>query len=74
MVKKSVKKKIMLVITTILLAFLYFTITNISNAADVEGTWDISADDGQSHVTATLYSDGNMIISGTGDMKDYTNR
>ena len=59
----------MIIIT--LLAFLYFTITNTSNAADVIETWDISANDGESHVTATLYSDGNMVISGTGRTDAY---
>ena len=53
-----------------MLSIIYFGITNKSNAAAVVGTWDISADDGESNVTATLYDDGNFVISGTGKMID----
>lgn len=63
-------KKILIGAITIIFALIYFVITNQSNAATVVGTWDVSADDGESNVTATLYDDGNFIISGTGAMKD----
>ena len=39
---------------------------------NVVGTWDASATE-QDHVTATLYSDGRLVISGTGKMKDCFN-
>ena len=35
------------------------------------GIWDVSADDGKSNVTASLYKDGKLIISGNGDMNSY---
>ena len=42
-----------------------------TNTADVVGTWNVSATESDS-VTATLYSDGKIVISGTGMMKDYS--
>ena len=44
---------------------------NLLAENDVIGTWDASATE-QDHVTATLYSDGRFVISGTGKMKDYS--
>ena len=46
----------------------------VSNAEEVTviGTWDISKDDGTSKVTATLYNEGRFVISGTGEMDDYS--
>ena len=47
------------------------TIKSIA-AEEIIGTWDISADDGESNVQATLYEGGTLVISGTGKMRDYT--
>ena len=71
--KGNEKKKMLIGAITILFSLVLFSFTMISNAEEVTvvGTWDISADDGESNVTATLYNDGNFVISGTGDMRDY---
>ena len=70
----NVNKKILIVAIVILCIFAVFSFTMVSNAEEVTviGTWDISKDDGTSKVTATLYSDGRFVISGTGEMKDYS--
>ena len=62
-------KKIIISVFVIIL----FCILNASksNATTKKGEWDISANDGQSNVTATLYDDGRFIISGTGKIKDF---
>ena len=72
--KGNGKKKILIGVVTILFSLVLFSFIMISNAEEVTvvGTWDVSADDGASNVTATLYSDGNFVISGTGEMKDYS--
>ena len=70
---RKLSKKIMLVIVTIILALIYFGITNKSNAAELIGIWDMSKEDGTSNITAKLYNDGSFIISGNGEMKDYEN-
>lgn len=72
--KGNEKKKMLIGAITILFSLVLFSFTMISNAEEVTvvGTWDISADDGTSNVTATLYSDGRFVISGTGKMKDYS--
>ena len=74
LMKGNGKKKILIGAITILFSFLLFSFTMISNAEEVTvvGTWDVSADDGTSNVTATLYSDGKMVISGTGNMESYS--
>ena len=38
---------------------------------EVVETWDVSAEDGESNVIATLYANGKLVISGNGKMKDY---
>ena len=70
----NVNKKILIVAIVIFCIFAVFSFTMVSNAEEVTviGTWDISKDDGTSKVTATLYSDGRFVISGTGEMKDYS--
>ena len=68
--KNMLTKKLLIIGITILISFVYFGITNKSHAAEVVGTWDISADDGESNVIATLYDNGNFVISGTGQMMD----
>ena len=40
-------------------------LTSLEDVMEVE-TWDISDTTGEDHVTATLYSDGKLVISGTG--------
>ena len=70
----NVNKKILIVAIVILCIFAVFSFTIVSNAEEVTviGTCDISIDYGTSKVTATLYSDGRFVISGTGEMKDYS--
>ena len=70
----NVNKKILIVAIVILCIFAVFSFTMVSNAEEVTviGTWDISKDDGTSKVTATLYNEGRFVISGTGEMKDYS--
>ena len=70
----NVNKKVLIVAIVILCILAVFSFTMVSNAEEVTviGTWDISKDDGTSKVTATLYSDGRFVISGTGEMKDYS--
>ena len=70
----NVNKKILIVAIVILCVFAVFSFTMVSNAEEVTvvGTWDISKDNGTSKVTATLYSDGRFVISGTGEMKDFS--
>ena len=69
--KKITRNKIIIFIITIMLSIIYFGITSKSHAAEVVETWDISKKDGESNVTATLYDDGNFVISGTGKMENY---
>ena len=70
----NVNKKILIVAIVIFCIFAVFSFTMVSNAEEVTviGTWDISKDDGTSKVTATLYNEGRFVISGTGEMKDYS--
>ena len=68
---KKCIKKIILGIVILILSVIYFGITSKSNAANILETWDVSADDGVSNVTATLYDDGKFVIEGTGSIKNY---
>ena len=70
----NVNKKILIVAIVIFCIFAVFSFTMVSNAEEVAviGTWDISKDDGTSKVTATLYNEGRFVISGTGEMDDYS--
>ena len=43
----------------------------LATGDEVVGSWDVS-ENGDESVTATLYGDGKMVISGTGNMKNYT--
>ena len=72
--KGNGKKKILIVAIVILCVLAVFSFTMVSSAEEVTvvGTWDISKDDGTSKVTAMLYSNGRFVISGTGEMKDYS--
>ena len=45
-------------------------LSTLSNEGEPQ-TWDISADDGTSHVTATLYGDGKLVLEGNGATKNY---
>lgn len=69
--KKKCFKKIILGAITLILALICFGIWNKSEAADVVKTWDISANDGESNVTAIFYNDGKLVLNGTGKMKDF---
>ena len=44
----------------------------LATGDEVVGSWDVS-ENGDGSVTATLYGDGKMVISGTGNMKNYSN-
>ena len=63
------KKKIILGVTLFLMLLTLFALS--INAAETIETWDISATESD-NVTATLYDDGSLVISGTGNMKDWT--
>ena len=62
------KKKILFAFFVMIIASVLFAIT--SSAATVLRTWDISATS-RDNVTATLYNDYSLVISGTGNMKDW---
>jgi hypothetical protein len=64
------KKKIILGVTLFLMLLTLFALS--VNAASTLETWDISATSSDS-VTATLYSDYSLVISGQGNMKDWKN-
>ena len=67
------KRKMIIIMITIVVAIISISMVYTVQAESSEvGTWDISADDDTSNVTATLYNYGKMIISGTGDMKEYS--
>ena len=51
--------------------FVAKTINYLTGVATVIERWDISAKDGVDDVWATLYSDGTLVIEGTGAMKAY---
>ena len=63
------KKKIILGVTLFLMLLTLFALS-VSAAETIE-TWDISATSSD-NVTATLYDDDSLVISGTGNMKDWT--
>ena len=63
------KKKIILGVSLFLMLLTLFALS-ISGAEIVE-TWDISETTGD-NVTATLYDDYSLVISGTGAMKNWT--
>ena len=63
------KKKIILGVSLFLMLLTLFAL-NICAAEPIE-TWDISATSSD-NVTATLYDDYSLVISGTGKMKDWT--
>ena len=71
--RSSIKKILFLIMLTLCM-LLILSINKIVNADEVTtvGTWNVSADDNKSNVTATLYSDGSFVISGTGDMKSFS--
>ena len=69
--KYPLLKKFIILTLLILTGIIISSLDNKSNASNLTGIWDISADDGQSNVTATLYDDGSFIISGTGAIKDF---
>ena len=61
-------KKIIIIFGIIVFQLLIYFNIEITNAdAEIVGTWDVSYDS-DSNVTATLYKDGNLVISGTGKM------
>ena len=67
-------KKILFLIMLTLCMLLILGMNQVVNADEVTKVkeWDVSADDNKSKVTATLYSDGSFVISGTGDMKSFS--
>ena len=69
--KKGTFKKILLKIIIVATFLIFYGLISKSNAAELIGIWDVSADDGKSNVTASLYKDGKLIISGNGDMNSY---
>ena len=69
--KKGVLRNLLVVILMLVASFIAISLTNVSNAANETGRWNISKDDGQSNVTAILYDDGRFVITGTGEIKDY---
>ena len=70
--KRKFGIRLLIILVAMFFSIIFLGRINKSNAAEVVGTWNLSADDGQSNVTATLYDDGNFVISGTGAMKEYT--
>ena len=62
------KKKIFLGVSLFLMLLTLFALS--INAASTLKTWDISATSSD-NVTATLYSDYSLVISGSGKMKDW---
>ena len=68
---KQLIKKISIIIIIAILQFIIYFITGKVNAdAEEVESWNISGDS-NSNVTATLYNDRKLIISGNGKMKDY---
>lgn len=70
--KKYVVKSLVILFLFVCI-FKVFSIFTIAEANEVIGEWDISENDGKSHVTATLYSDGRFVLSGNGSSKNYAN-
>lgn len=64
------KRKIILALSLVAILTVLFAIS-VSAAEPVE-TWDISATENDS-VTATYYDDNSLIVSGSGDMKNWDN-
>ena len=71
--RNGIKKTLFLIILTLCM-LLILGMNQVVNADEVTKVkeWDVSADDNKSKVTATLYSDGSFVISGTGDMKSFS--
>ena len=63
------KRKIILGVSLFLMLLTLFALS--INAAETIETWDISATSSD-NVTATLYDDYSLVISGTGAMQDWT--
>lgn len=68
--KQLIKKISIILIIMILQIILYFITGKVNANAEQVESWNISGDS-NSNVTATLYNDGKLIISGNGKMKDY---
>ena len=71
--RNGIKKTLFLIMLTLCM-LLILGMNQVVNADEVTKVkeWDVSADDNKSKVTATLYSDGSFVISGTGDMKSFS--
>ena len=71
--RNGIKKTLFLIILTLCM-LLILGMNQVVNADEVTKVkeWDVSADDNKSKVTATLYSNGSFVISGTGDMKSFS--
>lgn len=71
--KSNKKRKMIIIIITMVVAIISINMVYTVQAESAEAeTWDISADDDTSKVTATLYNYGRMVISGTGNMKEHS--
>ena len=61
-------KRVGIILAIIILQFMiYFNVEKTNADAEQVGSWDVSYDS-NSNVTATLYNDGRLVISGTGKM------
>ena len=64
-------RKISIIILLIVLQFMiYLNIAKVNADDEVDETWDISGDS-SSNVTATLYKNGKLVLSGTGKIQDF---
>ena len=69
--KEKVGIRLLIILVAMFFSIIILGGINKSNASELIGEWNISANDGESNIIASLYDNGSLIISGRGEIIDF---